>query len=203
MCVESQREKCKKATMEQLAQFVTKSFEFNNNRVLELLSVATKVDEIDEEKSKVNNDNDNERNNLVSEDEESVEIDITNPMSPMPVLLPPPAPPEPLMLVKQKPTPAAKPKNWLISDNELATQNTKTLDVDENQKPQSFLNALNLTRTDKVDMQFRPKPVTELLKEIRKFQNTTPPPTVVQSAPLSTRLDDNSSRSSSPCEGKW
>lgn len=180
--------------MEQLAQFVSKSFEFNNSRVLELLNLATKVDDdapnsdADEPplKSKFTTANKSEES-----DEESVEIDITEPASPVDL--------QPLPLVKR----TSKPRNWLISevtsDKRSPPKVVAAAAVDENQKPQSFLNALNLTHTDKSEMQFRPKPVTELLKEIRKSQMTSPGPQPPP-PPLSTRLDDNSndSRSQSP-----
>lgn len=204
--------------MEQLAQFVTKSFEFNNNRVLELLNLATKVDDDDDaHKSDDQNDEQNEIKskfkNLNETDEESVEIDITEPASPAIEVVHQQLP---LPLVKRNNNNnQSKPKNWLISDTDSSNnvssiptkQQNSTINnnknTDENQKPQSFLNALNLTHTDKSDMQFRPKPVTELLKEIRKSQNSnssSPTATVTcQPPPLSTRLDDNSndSRSSS------
>lgn len=201
--------------MEQLAQFVTKSFEYNNNRVLDLLTMATRVDDDDSNgatkySSKILNKINQEINQSDSDGDESEEIDITDES------LPRHSPkivnivstdgnqdstndkPEcndqsqssPLSLVK-KSTKGA-PKNWLISDEDARRP------TDENKRPQKgFFDALNLSKiadysAHSMDVQFRAKPVTELLKEIRKFQNSTSPP-------LSTRLDDNyESRSCSP-----
>lgn len=197
--------------MEQLAQFVTKSFEFNNNRVMDLLNMATRVDHEELESNTKGGKNAskafNEPHHGVDSDSdggESEEIDITDESLPRPS--PKPVPHElhdssnerqdtngqssPLSLVKK--STRGVTKNWLISDDEVKQP------TDENQRPQKgFFDALNLSRVadysvQPLDVQFRPKPVTELLKEIRKFQSSTPPP-------LSTRLDDNyGSRSSSP-----
>lgn len=204
--------------MEQLAQFVTKSFEYNNNRVLDLLNMATRVDDDDSNHQLKNYAKKqetqfiNEQLNSDSDGDESEEIDITDESlprhSPKPTVhdssgdkqeLNRQAQSSPLSLVK-KATKGA-PKNWLISDDDN-TATTPRRPTDENQRPQKgFFDALNLSRVAEyssahtVDVvQFRAKPVTELLKEIRKFQSATPPP-------LSTRLDDNyESRSSSPGE---
>lgn len=215
--------------MEQLAQFVTKSFEYNNNRVLDLLNVAIQVD-INRSKSYNNSDDDSlecdgEKLNQ-NDEEESVEINITdlsgtsdstntntekrnesekpdtreeNSTSPLP-------------LIKKNNNNICSnnnnlkkcvTKNWLISDNdkESTTQNNQKDVTDENVKPKNSLHPnISLTKLSSsnidVEFQLRPKPVTELLKEIRKFNDLTPPP-------LSTRLDNNyESRSSSPTDNE-
>lgn len=218
--------------MEQLAQFVTKSFEYNNNRVLDLLNVAIQVD-INRSKSYNNSEDDNSMECDVDktsasdnpdDEDESVEINITdlsgtsdvpvaavskesdskksdceardeNSTSPLP------------LLKKNNSSNINKKcvtKNWLISDNDKGSNDKNSENnvcsniTDENIKPK---NLSHLSKSSSVngsdgEFQLRPKPVTELLKEIRKFHDLTPPP-------LSTRLDNNyESRSSSPAENE-
>lgn len=234
--------------MEQLAQFVTKSFEYNNNRVLDLLNVAIQVD-INRSKSYNNSEDDSmecdvDKNNSSDnqdDEEESVEINITdlsgtsdsaincttiaekesdsdksdtreeNSTSPLP-----------LPLLKKNNNICSNnnnnnkkcvTKNWLISDTDKESttnstshnnnngDNQKVCNItDENIKPKNLshpnISVTKSSTTIDVEFQLRPKPVTELLKEIRKFHDLTPPP-------LSTRLDNNyESRSSSPAENE-
>lgn len=218
--------------MEQLAQFVTKSFEYNNNRVLDLLNMAIKIDNTIS-KSDNNNENvkfDDSKNSSdircddSDEDDESVEIDITDEPSnestnnklernkqkceeklrssdlPLPLLN---KNVENNNNSNQNHNKKYQTKNWLISENDSddheslsESDDKKIIVTDENLKPSTLPNnnALNLSRsnTNVPEHNFRPKPVTELLKEIKKFHDVTPPP-------LSTRLDNNyESRSPSP-----
>ncbi|XP_063708786.1 short stature homeobox protein 2-like [Culicoides brevitarsis] len=203
--------------MEELAQFVTKSFEYNNNRVVDLLNVAIQVDnnrksyKSDEESM----DFDKRSESIDDKEDESVEINITDlsdtnelpPTSDAAVAASKSSTESereenstsPLPLLKKNNVSATNggsnkkcvTRNWLISDttsdkSQASDKNQKV--CDENLKPK-----LNLPKTpDSAEYQLRPKPVTELLKEIRKFQELSPPP-------LSTRLDNNyESRSPSP-----
>lgn len=239
--------------MEQLAQFVSKSFEYNNNRVLDLLNVAIQVD-INRSKSSYKSNSDDE--SLMERDvdkssdnqdnnEESVEINITdlsgandspivdaethvgsddkesdsekreeNSTSPLPLLKKNNnnnnVTPNNLSNPKKCVT-----KNWLISDtdngnpssnnddndNKSSDNNQKVCNItDENIKPKNLSHPnISLSKSSAIidiEFQLRPKPVTELLKEIRKFHELSPPP-------LSTRLDNNyESRSSSPVDNE-
>uniref|UniRef100_A0A336LU79 Homeobox protein unc-4 n=1 Tax=Culicoides sonorensis TaxID=179676 RepID=A0A336LU79_CULSO len=207
--------------MEQLAKFVTKSFKYNNNRVFDLLNVAIQVDinrsKSSEDESCVLEEDSCNKTYVCdnSDGEESIEINITDltvPIDSTNSCL--------ISLEKENvksisdskeydrvsPLPLIKKnhkicvtKNWLISDKEttIIIDEKKCNITDENLKPK-VLSHLNKISTPKcynnldVEFQLRPKPVTELLKEIRKFQDISPPP-------LSTRLDNNyESCSSSP-----
>lgn len=65
--------------MEQLAHFVTKSFEYNNNRVLDVINMATKSIICDNLKSSDSSDNlSNSGETDMDDDADTVDIDITD-----------------------------------------------------------------------------------------------------------------------------
>lgn len=65
--------------MEQLAHFVTKSFEYNNNRVLDVINMATKSLMCENIKSSDSSDNlSNSGETDIEDDADTVDIDITD-----------------------------------------------------------------------------------------------------------------------------
>lgn len=116
--------------MEQLAHFVTKSFEYNNNRVLDVLNLATKslicenLKSNDSMESLSNGDSDGER------DSDSIDIDITdvssngddvkvhneNDNNNLNVIKRQPSPPLPVIKKPNKENLRQVTKNWLISE---------------------------------------------------------------------------------------
>lgn len=119
--------------MEQLAHFVTKSFEYNNNRVLDVLNLATKslicenLKSTDSMESISNPDTED-----IEHDSDSVDIDITdvssngddvrvhneNDNNNLNVIIKRQQTPGPVMTKKsQKECVRQTTKNWLISDS--------------------------------------------------------------------------------------
>lgn len=117
--------------MEQLAHFVTKSFEYNNNRVLDVLNLATKslicenIKSTDSMESLSNPDTD------IEHDSDSVDIDITdvssngddirvhneNDNNNLNVIKRQPTPVPAVTKKAQKEFVRQTTKNWLISDS--------------------------------------------------------------------------------------
>lgn len=120
--------------MEQLAHFVTKSFEYNNNRVLDVLNLATKslicenLKSTDSLESLSNPDTD------IEHDSDSVDIDITdvssngddvrvhnendnNKLNLNVIKRQPPTPVPAVTKKSQKESVRQTTKNWLISDS--------------------------------------------------------------------------------------
>lgn len=65
--------------MEQLAHFVTKSFEYNNNRVMDVINMATKSIICENIKSSDSSDNlSNSGETDIDDDADTVDIDITD-----------------------------------------------------------------------------------------------------------------------------
>lgn len=177
--------------MEQLAYFVTKSFEYTNttNRVLEIIKMSTKFDEKILENNKTNVSG--SLDGSMDDEDASVDIDITNDAS-SDVKVYPSSDHEqksencdkfsdktattglaerkstsPLPLIKKLNRDGSKhvTKNWLISDC------PKKKSSDENQENAGN----NLIRVeDLVGKKIRAKPVNELLKQIREISNQSP-----------------------------
>lgn len=190
--------------MEQLAYFVTKTFEYNNttSRVLEIINMTSKFDERSDK---------SEGRMLESADEsmdedESVDIEITDNSSETNVKTSSPMVievekdkkcdknkvsdkalltttgliervPSPLPLIKKLNRDGSKhvTKNWLISDCTKRKPETEIPEVPlENQEN----SAINLIRVEdlvnKKQSTVRAKPVNELLKQIREINNQTP-----------------------------
>lgn len=117
--------------MEQLAHFVTKSFEYNNNRVLDVLNLATKslicenLKSTDSMESLLNPDTD------IEHDSDSVDIDITdvssngddvrvhneNDNNNLNVIKHQPTPVPAVTKKSQNESVRQATKNWLISDS--------------------------------------------------------------------------------------
>lgn len=206
--------------MEQLANFVTKSFEYNNNRVLDIINQAVRpaedktecksisentVDDCEDESLdvditdvEISSDSDNKSiKSLKSIKTKSVEnCDISDSMTNTNGLIEKPS--SPISLIKKLNRDGTKhiTKNWLISDvpkrkldNSRQFYSQTTLNptmcssylVDCKNNDQENANALNLIRVDDLvnkkqvaGIPFRPKPVTELLKQIREINNSSP-----------------------------
>ena len=207
--------------MEQLANFVTKSFEYNNNRVLDMINKAVKpsmiddkiecksisenaVDDCDDESLdvditdvEISSDSDNksiksDKNVEHMSDISDKMTNATNGLTEKPI--------SPIPLIKKLNRDGSKhiTKNWLISDvpkkkpdnnsrqlNNLSQANFNAsalaFSVDLKNNDQENANALNLIRADDLvnrkqvaGIPFRPKPVTELLKQIREINNSSP-----------------------------
>lgn len=165
--------------MEQLAFFVTKSFEYSNttNRVLEIIKMTTKFDDENMDKSdqKVNEDSINSM-----DEDESVDIEITDnndvkneicDKSSDRTTIEPSNSPLPL-IKKFRDGSKHVTKNWLISDCPKK-KDTPPPTSQENQE-----NATNLIRVEdlvaKKPLSVRAKPVNELLKQIREINNQSP-----------------------------
>lgn len=204
--------------MEQLANFVTKSFEYNNNRVLEMINMKQVDDKIERDSNSVESLPDN-----VEDDDESVDIEITDLSSNEKEIeksksvekinekltresenkneicdnknnnlintngLIEKTPSSPIPLIKKH----ILTKNWLISDiaKRKPESNSKNMKLKLSSPHSKFLfsadqensNALNLIRVDDlvnkkhtINIPFRPKPVTELLKHIKDSSNLLP-----------------------------
>lgn len=176
--------------MEQLAYFVTKSFEYSNstNRVLEIIKMTTKFD--DENRSDEQRMNEDSVNS-VDEDEESVEIEITDndvktnkkceeekcdknkisDKTPITIGINENSS-SPLPLIKKINRDGTKhvTKNWLISD--CSSKKVSSVQLLENQE--NFIK--NIVRVEdilaaKKHSIVRAKPVNELLKQIREINN--------------------------------
>lgn len=179
--------------MEQLAYFVTKSFEYSNttNRVLEIIKMTTKFDD-----ESANNKSDEQRmnedsGNSIDEDEESVEIEITDndvkankkyeeekcdknkisDKTPITIGINENSS-SPLPLIKKINRDGTKhvTKNWLISD--CSSKKVSSSQLLENQE--NFIK--NIVRVEdilaaKKHSIVRAKPVNELLKQIREISN--------------------------------
>lgn len=113
--------------MEQLAHFVTKSFEYNNNRVMEVLNMSTKSNSSsislnNDSSDVISNSDQSVMDNDMNDDDNSVDIDITDlssgdEKSNVDIMT------SPLPLVKKSNCESASnnkssvvTKNWLISD---------------------------------------------------------------------------------------
>ncbi|KAG4072812.1 hypothetical protein HA402_009635 [Bradysia odoriphaga] len=162
--------------MEQLAHFVTKSFEYNNNRVLEVINMSSKSSSESEVHS-----NGGDSDGVADDD---MDIDITDLSSSDDAIRKMDTDSDnnnvnnrehsPLALVKKttKDNKRYVTKNWLISDSpkriyEHADINDRTSEV-----------ALNLIRIDdsgvkSIESALRPRPVKELLHEVRKVKAST------------------------------
>ena len=178
--------------MEQLAYFVTKTFEYNNTtsqRVLEIINMTTKSfdEKVDE---KIVDDS-------MDEDDVSVDIEITDNVSEeievrkspevncdkekvsdkvvVATTGLPERPASPLPLINKLNRDGSKhvTKNWLISDcpKRKPEMSPKSFENQEN-------SAINLIRVDdlvnKKHSSVRAKPVNELLKQIREINNQSP-----------------------------
>lgn len=166
--------------MEQLAFFVTKSFEYSNttNRVLEIIKMTTKFDEenLDKSDQKINEDS----VNSVDEDK-SVDIEITDnndvkneicdkssdrttiehSNSPLP------------LIKKFRDGSKHVTKNWLID-----CPKRKDTPPPPPKSQESQESATNLIRVEDLvarkPLSVRAKPVNELLKQIREINNQSP-----------------------------
>lgn len=188
--------------MEQLAYFVTKSFEYTNttNRVLEIIKMSAKFDDKIVDQNKINADG--SIDDSMDDEDGSVDIDITNDTS-NDVKIYPSSDHEqksencdkkfsdkistptaglierkstsPLPLIKKLNRDGSKhvTKNWLISD----CGKRRNLDNSDTKNfPENQENsANNLIRVeDLVSKKIRAKPVNELLKQIREINNQSP-----------------------------
>lgn len=176
--------------MEQLAYFVTKSFEYSNttNRVLEIIKMTTKFDDENVNKSDEQRMNEDSVNSI-DDDEESVEIEITDSdvnkkceeekcdtnkisdKTPITIGINENSS-SPLPLIKKINRDGTKhvTKNWLISD--CSTKKVSSSQLLENQE--NFIK--NIVRVEdllavKKHSIVRAKPVNELLKQIREINN--------------------------------
>lgn len=206
--------------MEQLANFVTKSFEYNNNRVLDIINQAVRPTADDKKEFKSISENvfecEDESSDVditdveISSDSENKSIksiksksigncisDISDNMVNTNGLTEKPS--SPIALIKKLNRDGSKhiTKNWLISDvpkrksdinNRQQYSQTSgnpvmcsTYLADCKNNNQENANALNLIHIDDLvnkkqvaGIPFRPKPVTELLKQIREINNSPP-----------------------------
>lgn len=167
--------------MEQLAFFVTKSFEYSNttNRVLEIIKMTTKFDEenLDKSDAKVSDDSVNSM-----DEDESVDIEITDnndvkseicdKTSDRTAIEPSNSP---LPLIKKFRTHVTK--NWLISDcpkkkNTPPPQPAPPILENQENKTANLIRVEDLVA--KKPLMVRAKPVNELLKQIREINNQSP-----------------------------
>lgn len=163
--------------MEQLAFFVTKSFEYSNttNRVLEIIKMTTKFEDenLDKSDQKINEDSVNSM-----DEDESVDIEITDNNDVKSEIcdknsdrtsLEPSDSPLPL-IKKFRDGSKHVTKNWLISDCPKK-KDTPLSSAKESQET-------NLIRADdlvaKKPLSVRAKPVNELLKQITEINNQSP-----------------------------
>lgn len=179
--------------MEQLAFFVQKSFEYSNttNRVLEIIKMTTKFDdeildktnESEEQVNRVINDE------SVSDDEESVEIDITdNEIKTLPLVISKttseicdqksdnnteksPVTPLPFIRLNRDGSKHVT-KNWLISDCPKKKQISSSSSSSDNQE-NSISDIIRVEHLLAKKHLVRAKPV-ELLKQIRESNNSSP-----------------------------
>jgi hypothetical protein len=185
--------------MEQLAFFVQKSFEYSNttNRVLEIIKMTTKfddeiLDKTNESDEQVNSRviNDYDTVSVIDEEEESVEIDITDTEI---KTLPPPLviskttseicdqksdkitekslSPLPLIRLNRDGSKHVT-KNWLISDCPKKKQTSSSTSSSDNQE-NSLSDIIRVEHLLAKKHLVRAKPV-ELLKQIREINNTSP-----------------------------
>ena len=160
--------------MEQLAFFVTKSFEYSNttNRVLEIIKMTTKFDELDKsENQKINDDS---IQSVEEAEDESVDIEITDndvknefcdSKNSDKTSIEPSISPLPL-IKKFRDGSKHVTKNWLISD---CPKKKVT--------PPPSENSISIRVEDLVaknSSSVRAKPVNELLKQIREIENESP-----------------------------
>ncbi|XP_070494603.1 retinal homeobox protein Rx-A-like [Chironomus tepperi] len=189
--------------MEQLAYFVTKSFEYSNttNRVLEIIKMSAKFDDKLNDQNKLNVDG--SIDDSMDDEDGSVDIDITNDTS-NDVKIYPSSDHEqknencdkkfsdkiststaglierrstsPLPLIKKLNRDGSKhvTKNWLISDCGQKKRHSNNSDMKN--FPENQENSTNnLIRVeDLVGKKIRAKPVNELLKQIREINNQSP-----------------------------
>jgi hypothetical protein len=162
--------------MEQLAFFVTKSFEYSNttNRVLEIIKMTTKFDDENLEKS----DEKNEDSVNSMDEDESVDIEITDNSDVKSEICDKSS--DRTAIESESPLPLIKKfrdgskhvtKNWLISDCPKK-KDTPPPTIQENQENSNIIRVENLVA--KKPLSVRAKPVNELLKQIREINNQSP-----------------------------